>query len=529
MTALKALALRTAADARIRTMSFGAIFAVFAIANVVGYGRTYPTVADRIQFAQTFGDNKAIRLFYGTPYHLETVGGYTSWRVGGLLAIAAAFFGSMAAARAFRGEEESGRTEIVAAGAVTRAGLFVARIAAIGGTLGVLWLALWLGLVIGGLPLLGSAYLALVLVSVALVYAGIGALASQFASTSREALELAGAVLALDLVVRVVADTMDVQALHWVSPLGWGEETRAFAGEQPWVLALLGLTAVILLALALALERRRDIGASILPPREVINTPGNRFLRSPSLLAVRSQLTSLAIWAVGVAGFGAVLGTVSKSVADAKLPQSLKDQLDKLGAVDFTTPSGYIGLVFLFFVLAISLFGCSQLASIREDEAEGRLETLFALPSGRVQWLGERLALAVAGASVMAVAAGLGASAGVLVVGAGVKFQSLIEAGLNTLPASALFIGIGALLLTLFPRSGVGIGYAVVGIAFIWELVGSLLGVPSWALGLSPFHQVGLVPGQSFRALPAAVMVALGLACALASLAVFQRRDLVGV
>jgi ABC-2 type transport system permease protein len=528
MGALKALALRTAADARVRTLSFAAIFAIYAVGNVYGYGRTYPTVADRIQFAQTFGENKAIRLFYGTPYSLETVGGYTAWRVGGLLAIAAAFLGAMAATRALRGEEESGRAEIVAAGAATRAGLFFARIAAIAITQAVVLLAMWLGLVIGGLPALGSAYLVLVVTAVAAVYMGVGAVASQLASTGREALELAGAVLAVDLVLRVVADTTDIPALHWASPLGWAEETRAFAGERPWVLAFPALASFALLVLALALERRRDIGASILQPREVVNRPGSLSLRLPALLALRSQLTSLAIWSGGVAGFGVVLGTVSKSVADAKLPQSLKDQLEKLGAIDFTTPSGYIGLVFLFFILAISFFGCSQLASIREDEAEGRLETLFALPSGRVPWLAQRLALAVASATCMAIAAGLGASAGVLIVGAGVKFHSLIEAGLNCLPASMLFLGIGALLLTLVPRAGVGMAYAVVGVAFIWELLGSLIGAPSWVLGMSPFHQVGLVPGQSFRAFPAVVMVAIGLACAMASLVVFRHRDLVG-
>jgi putative exporter of polyketide antibiotics len=45
---------------------------------------------------------------------------------------------------------------------------------------------------------------------------------------------------------------------------------------------------------------------------------------------------------------------------------------------------------------------------------------------------------------------------------------------------------------------------------------------------MSPFHQVGLVPGQSFRAFPAVVMVAIGLACAMVSLVVFRHRDLVG-
>ena len=46
--------------------------------------------------------NKAIRLFYGAPHDLLTVGGYTAWRVGGTLAIFAAAFGLLAAVRALR-------------------------------------------------------------------------------------------------------------------------------------------------------------------------------------------------------------------------------------------------------------------------------------------------------------------------------------------------------------------------------------------------------------------------------------------
>lgn len=528
MKALRTLTFRITADARALSVVFALFFALYALANTLGYDKTYPTVADRISFAQTFGDNKAVRLFYGTPHSLETIGGYASWRVGGLLAIAAAFIGLIVSSRAFRGEEEAGRYEVVAAGAVTRTGVVTARIAAAGSMLAVLWLALLVGLVAGGLPVAGSAYLALAVVAAAAVYVGVGALASQLASTGREAMQLAGAVLALDLLVRVFSDTIDLQVLHWVTPLGWVEETRAFASEQPWVLAMPGVTTAALLALALALERGRDIGVSLIPPRDVVRQPGLRLLRSPTLLALRSQAMSLAVWAVGVGGFALVLGTVSKSVAEAQLPASLKEQLTKLGAIDFTTASGYIGLVFLFFVLAVSFFCCGQLAAIREEGAEGRLETLFALPVGRRRWLAGRLGLAAASAALLAASAGLGAAAGVFAVGAGVKFRSLMEAGFNCLPASMLFLGLGALLVASIPRAGVGVSYALVGVAFVWELVGALLGVPSWALGISPFHQVGLLPGESFRAVPAAVMLAVGIAGGIASLVIFRRGDLTG-
>jgi ABC-2 type transport system permease protein len=41
------------------------------------------------------------------------VSGYTAWRVGGTLAIAAAAFGVLAAVRALRAEEDIGRMELV--------------------------------------------------------------------------------------------------------------------------------------------------------------------------------------------------------------------------------------------------------------------------------------------------------------------------------------------------------------------------------------------------------------------------------
>jgi ABC-2 type transport system permease protein len=45
---------------------------------------------------------------------------------------------------------------------------------------------------------------------------------------------------------------------------------------------------------------------------------------------------------------------------------------------------------------------------------------------------------------------------------------------------------------------------------------------------LTPFAHVGLVPAEPFRAGAAAIMIGIGLAAALAALAAFRRRDLLG-
>jgi polyether ionophore transport system permease protein len=522
----RALLRRSLADARVRTASFAFLFAAVAVANVAGYRKTYPTPAERLRLAAGFGGNKALRLFYGEPHDLATLGGYASWRIGGTLALFAAFFGLLSAVRALRGEEDSGRQEIAAAGAITRGGAVAARLAAIALTIGALWLADLAGLAGGGLPLGGSAYLALATATVAAVYAAIGALASQLMPTRRSALELAGAVFGVDFLLRIVADTAGEPWLHWAGPLGWAEELQPFAGPQPLVLLLPVAAAAGLLAAALALDRRRDLGGATFKPHDDAR-PRLALLRSPLLLALRSERIGLSVWALATGGAALVVGSLSKSVAAAFTP-AIRKELKRIGELQVATPAGYIGLTFLIFVFATSLFCCSQIAAVRSEEAEGRLETLFALPHGRTRWLTGRVLLAAGGAVLICVLVGLGSAAGARIVGARVAVGRLLEAGLNCLPASMLFLGLGLACVAVAPRIGAGLAYGLVSAAFVWELFGALLAAPPWLLGVSPFHHVGLIPAQPFRPAAAAAMLGIGVASALAGIGLFRRRDLAG-
>ena len=105
----------------------------------------------------------------------------------------------------------------------------------------------------------------------------------------------------------------------------------------------------------------------------------------------------------------------------------------------------------------------------------------------------------------------------------------MLEAGVNCVPVALLFLGLAALAYAIVPRAGVGIAYGLVTVAFLWQLVGALLGAPKWLVQLTPFAHVGLVPAQPFRVNAALVMLALAaLGCA-AALWVFRRRDLIAV
>jgi ABC-2 type transport system permease protein len=529
VTPASAVARRAFADARVRTISFALLFFLAALTQATAYRNGYPTLAERLKFARTVGENDAARLLYGKPHDLLTVGGYVSWRVGGTMAVFAALWALLGAVRATRAEEDAGRAEIVLSGVVSRRTAFLAQLAGIAAGAAVLWLALLVAFLAGRLPAGGSAYLALAIVSLAPVFAGVGALTSQLAPTKRIATGLAGAVLVVAFALRTVTAVSSggVEWLRWLTPLGWVEELRPFADPQPLVLLLPAASAALLLAAAGALAARRDIGSGLLPAHDSA-PPRLRLLRSPVAQAFRSERGGLIACVLGVGAFALLMGTISTAATPDVISKNVQRQLDKLGAGSVVTPSGWLGFSFIFLILAVSLFCCMQIASIRGEEAEQRLETLLALPLGRGRWFAARLLLAAAGAAALALAAGTLAWAGAVSQGADVSLPELIGAGANALPPAFLFLALGAFAFALLPRASAALAYGLVSLAFVWELFGALLDVPDWLLTLSPFHEVGLVPGEPFEATAAAIMLALAAFAALAAVAIFRQRDLTG-
>lgn len=522
-----ALTRRAFFDARVRTFAFAYVFVIYAYVQPFGFRRAYPKLAERVAFAHSFANNTGLRLLYGDPRNVQTVSGYTAWRVGGTLAIGAAIFGLFAAVRALRAEEDSGRAELVLAGVVARRTLYLSVLAAIGAGVLLLWVAELAGFLVAGLPAASSAYLALATASVAAVCAGVGAVASQLAPTRRIALALGGSAIALLFLLRVVADASSGTGwLRWVTPLGWAEELRPFTGAQPLVLLLPAATTVLLLTVAARLSRGRDIGTGIVPARDSAS-PRLRLLSSPTAEALRGQKGTLAAWAGCVVVFGYILGVVSNSVSSAGISSNIQKQIAKLGSGSIITPTGYLSFVFIFFTLAVVVFACTQIGAAHQEESDQQLETLLALPISRSRWLAGRLLLAIVEAAAIASAAGLATWAGAASAHAHVSLPRTLEASANTLPIAILFLGLAALAYALLPRASAGIAYGLLTVAFLWQLVGSLLSTSKWLLDLTPFAHVALVPVQPFRPGAAAVMIAIGVATALAAIALFRQRDLV--
>jgi len=339
--------------------------------------------------------------------------------------------------------------------------------------------------------------------SVVPVFAGVGAVASQLAPTKRMATGISTGVLVVAFALRTVADSSPggLDWLRWTTPMGWPEELRPFASGQALALLLPLITGALLLGTAVALAARRDVGGGLLPVRDRA-APRLRLLGSPTAQALRSELGGLVAGLVGVGAFALVMGVISDAATPDVISKNVQRQLEKFGFESVVTPSGWLGFSFIFFVLAVSIFCCAQIAATRREEAEQRLETLLALPVGRRAWLAGRLLIAAAAAAGVALAAGGLAWAGAATQGADVSLASMLAAGANCLPVALVFLAFGALAFALAPRASIGLAYGLVGVAFAWELFGALLEVPGWLLVLSPFHTSASSRGSRSRPRP---------------------------
>ncbi|MEX0789405.1 MAG: ABC transporter permease, partial [Actinomycetota bacterium] len=264
----------------------------------------YPTAASRTGFAATLANTPALLALTGPPFDLSTIGGLTAWRVGGFGPVMLGMLGIFTVVRHTRAEEESGRVELIGAAAVGRLAPLTAALAvALGATLtvGVMVAA---GMASLGEDPAGAAALGLSFAAAGWIFSGVAALVAQLTQSSRTANGLAGALIGLSFGLRGVGDsTPSLEWMSWLSPIGWSQRVRPFAGDRWEVLGLSLAVCAVAVAAAYTMAARRDLGAGLVPPRPG-TAEGKPALGTPLGLAWRLQRETFASFAVGLAILG---------------------------------------------------------------------------------------------------------------------------------------------------------------------------------------------------------------------------------
>jgi ABC-2 type transport system permease protein len=512
---------------------WGYIFGASIASSAISYTTLYKTPAQRVALARAYGSNKATSALFGPAPHLETVAGFTVFKISMTLIIAGAIWGLLTSTRLLRGEEENGRWELLLAGQTTRRRATTLALVGLGAGALTLWVLTALITAIVGLdskvhiPAGPVLYFALAMVATPIMFLAAGAFASQLAATRRQAASYAATFLGLAYGVRLIADAgVGLHELIWVSPLGWVEELQPLTAPHPLaLLPIFALTGVLAIA-AVHLAGSRDVGASVVPDC-VRRNPHPRLLYGPTGVAIRMTRPTVIGWWVAIAVSGLLYGLIAKSAGATISGSSVQQVFSKLGAPG-TGADAVLGVCFLILAVMVAFVAAGQLTAARSEESEGRLDNFLVRPVARPAWLAGRLIVAVVAIMASGVAAGLFAWLGAASQHAGVRFPTLLDAGLNLVPPAITILGIGVLVFGIWPRLTSVVVYGLLGWSLLVVIVGGIGATNHWILDTSVFHQMASAPAVSPQWKANGIMIGVGVACAALGGLGFVRRDLQG-
>lgn len=486
----------------------------------------FPTQAARDAYAQV-ANTPAIAALTGLPYAAGTLGGILNIKLWMTVAVALSLAVIFLVTRNGRAEEEGGRTELLRAGVLGRHAYSLANwmvsavFAAIVG-LACSALAISQGLPGGGALLMGASF-----VGVAFVFLGIAAVTGQLAMTSRGANGLASAVLAVAYLIRAGAD---VKAdgdrslwFTWFSPIGWGQQTRSYGENLWWPLLLCAAAAVILCWIALLLERKRDLGAGLLPDR-VGRRGASAFGRTQLGLTLRLQRAPVIGWTIGILVGALFFGGVATAMADLLSG-------DNPIAEAFIGPSknvldGLLGFFTMAGALLVAAFALQSSDAIRSEESAGRAEAQWSSAISRIRWAAIRIAVPATLSLVLLILSGaaIGFTFGTA-VGDVSQVSRFMGASLAYWPSILLVIGVVVLCAAFIPRAASAVTWGLYGVAVVLSMFGDLFGLPDWVVQNTPFTAVPRL-GQDFAAQPLLVLTALAIVAGALGLWRLRSRDM---
>ncbi|MCZ7374626.1 ABC transporter permease [Micromonospora sp. WMMC250] len=495
----------------------------------------YPDETARQGYAATSASSLVARAFNG-PIAGTDLGAVVVAETYVTLALIVALLSTFAVTRHTRQNEETGRAELLGASVVGRYAPLTAALLVIVAANTLAAVLLVFALVGAGLPLAGSVAAAGAIGGVGVAFTAIAAVTAQLSVTSRGANALAAATVGISFVLRAAGDVLGEQSADgtrvqsawpsWISPLGWGNQVRAFGGERWWVLALPVALLLAGVAVAYALAERRDQGAGLIAPRRGPANAAPRLL-SPAGLAWRMQRGTLLGWAVGLAVLGFSMG-IAADEFNAMIDQNpaAADAINAMGGGGALVDA-YLAAMLGLFALTIGAYVVQALLRVRGDEADGVLEAVLATAVSRTRWLGTQVLAATLGAVALLLLAGLTTGLGYGLVTDDPLGQALGLGGaaLLRLPALLVVAGVVTTLFGLLPRWSVVLSWTVLLVFLLLGQLGAVLKLPQAALDLSPYTHVPSVPAVDPAALPLVVLTAVAAVLLAVGVAAFRRRD----
>ena len=511
---------------RVVLPAFIVILVVMVAASASATVKLYPDEASRVKIAAAVNSVTSTLAMYG-PIHDETSSGaLATFKMGIMGAVAVAVLALFLVVRHTRAEEETGRLELLGATVVGRQAPLTAALLVAGGASFVAGAGTALGLIAVGMPPAGSVLMGLGYGCLGVAFAAVAGVTAQLVKSARTAAGLAGGVLGVCYLLRAVGDASagsGLGRLSWLSPVGWWQQTRPYAGDRWWVLALLLGLAVARAALAYVLAARRDFAAGLLADRPGPATAAAG-LRGPLALAWRLQRGSFFAWAAVFVVIGLVIGGLAANAGSFLTSPQAQDLITRLGGAKGLRDA-FLAVELGFSGVFAAVFGVQAAMRLCAEESALRAEPLLATAVGRVRWAWSHLTIALLGSALLLALVGVGAGlVSALQVGDSGRLGVIVVAALVQIPAAWVIIGIVVAVFGLAPRLIVLGWVALVGFVLLGEL-GALFDLSQTVMDISPFAHVPRMPGGDFAAAPMVWLTVIAAGLIAIGLAGFRRRD----
>lgn len=442
--------------------------------------------------------------------------------------ITAAIMNILFVIRHTRGDEEHGRTDLICSLPVgkfanisaTMVSIFIVNVA----------IALITGIGIGacgvdGMGWNGAMLYGAVVGAAGFVFAAIAAVFSQICMTSRGAVGLSILSLGGLYLMRGAGDIGN-ETLSYISPLGLAQRTRAFVLNDWFPVLLLIAEAVIITALAIFLNSRRDIRQGLIPERRG-KDKAKTYLRSPYGLAFRLLTMPFFGWIIGLfvigASYGSILGTIDTFVQSSEFYSMM------IGSnPDFSTAQMFVSMVNSIMALCSVFPVLSMVMKVRSEEKEGYYVNVLSGSVSRQRYLAGYVLMALITGILVQCATALGLYASALLVlpdPSMLPLGYLLKANLVYVPALWVMLGAAVLLIGLRPKV-TPIVWGYFGFSFFVMFMGRLPDfVPEWVTKLTPFGWIPNLPVEEINWSILAALMLIAVALMGIGFAAYRRRD----
>jgi ABC-2 type transport system permease protein len=454
----------------------------------------YGSTTDLVAAAETINATAALVALYGKIYDPASLGAVSLIKLTAFGAALIAVLFVFITVRHTRAEEEAGRLELISAGVVGRyAPLTAALLVGFGASalLGVLTAA---ALGMSGLGWAGALSFGLDWGMTGIVFTAVAGITAQLTTSARAAVGWGMAAVGLAYVLRAIGDlaASDPGWVSWLSPIGWSQQIRPFAGNRWWVATIPLVATVVMVPVAYWLRAHRDLGSGLLADR---SGPAVGRITSMPALAWRLQRATLMAWVVGGVLTGLILGSIAHDVSGLLTSPTAQRYFEALGGTQGLTDTFLAAEVRILGAL-VAAYAISATARLRTEEVSQHLEPVLATATTRRVFALSHYLLALLGSALvlLVMGAAIGLAHGLAVGGVGHQVARVVVATLAQVPATWVFAGLVLLLFGWLPHWVVGTWGVLVAAIVVGEL-GPLWRLPSWTMDLSPFQHSPRLPG----------------------------------